>query len=77
MWDHVHVNVLAPEYIEMFVSFKAANVEAVFGKLMAHRIDVHKRIDVAIENDNVGCNVAGGESGWTIPRTGATFAGPE
>jgi hypothetical protein len=77
LWDHVHVNVLAPEYIEMLVSPEAANVEAVFGKLMAHRINVHKRIDVTIEKDNAGCNVAGGEFGWTITRTGAMFTGPE
>ena len=77
MWDHVHVNILAPKYIEMFVSLEAANVEAVFGKLIAHGIDVHKRIDITIENDNVGCNVASGEFGWTITWTRATFTGPE
>jgi len=78
LWDHVNVDILAPEYIEMFVSPEAANVDAVLGKLFAHRIDVHKRIDVAIENDNVGCNVVGGEFGWTITRTGAsTFTRPE
>jgi hypothetical protein len=76
MWDHVHVNVLSPEYVEVFVSPKATNVEAVFGKLKTHRIDVHKRIDIAIEYDNAGCNVAGGEFGWTIARAGATFTRP-
>ena len=77
LWDHVHVDVLAPEYIEMFVSRKAANVEAVFGKFMAHRIDIYKRIDVAIENDNAGCNVAGREFGRTVTRAGVMFARPE
>jgi len=76
LWDH-HVNVLSPEYIEVFVSPEAANVEAVFGKLMTHCIDVHKRIDIAIENDDAGCNVAGGEFSWTIARARATFTRPD
>jgi len=75
--DHVHVNVLPPKYVEMFVSLETANVEAVFGKLMAHRIDVHERIDVAIENDNAGGNVASREFGRTITRAGIMFARAE
>jgi len=75
--NHVHVDVLAPKNVEMFIPLQAANVKMVLGKLMAHRIDVDERIDVTIKEDDVRRDIASGELGWAVPRAGALIAGPK
>ena len=72
--NHVHVDVLAPKNVKMFVPLQAANVKMVLGKFIAHRIDVDERIDVTIKEDDVRRDIAGGELGWAVPRAGALIA---
>lgn len=72
--NHVHVDVLTPKNIKMFVPLQAANIKVVLGKLIAHRIDVDERIDVTIKKDDVRRDIAGGELGWAVPRAGALIA---
>ena len=71
------MDVPTPEYIKMFVSPQAANVKTVLGKLVAHRTDVDKRIDITIQDDDARRNIAGGELSWAVPRAGAVFGGTE
>lgn len=73
--NHIHVDVTTPEYIKMFVPLQAANVKTVLGKLVAHRIDVDKRVDIAIQDDDARRNVAGGKLSWAVSRTGVAFGG--
>jgi len=75
--NHVHVDVLAPEDVKMFVPLQAANVKMVLGKLIAHRVDVDERIDVTIKDDDVRRDIASGELGWAVPRAGALVVGPK
>ena len=75
--NHVHMDVLAPKNIKMFVPLQAANVKMVLGKLIAHRINVDERIDVTIKEDDVRRDIASGELGWAVPRAGALIAGPK
>jgi len=75
--NHVHVNVLAPKDVKMFIPLQAANVKMMLGKLMAHRVDVDERIDVTIQEDDIRRDVASGELGWAVPRAGALIAGPK
>ena len=73
--NHVHVDVLTPKDVKMFVALQAANVKMVLGKLIAHRIDVDERIDVTIKDDDVRRDIASGELGWAVPRAGALVVG--
>jgi hypothetical protein len=75
--NHVHVDVLAPKNIKMFIPLQAANVKMVFGEFKAHRMDVDERIDVTIKDDDVRRNISSGELGWAVPRAGALIVGPK
>ena len=73
--NHVYMDIPAPKYIKMFVPLQAANVKTVLGKLVAHCIDVDKRVDIAIQDDDARRNVAGGKFSWAVSRTGVAFGG--
>ena len=59
----------------MFVPLQATNVKTVLGKLVAHRTDVDKRVDITVQEDDARRNVAGGKLSWAVTRTGAVFVG--
>ena len=69
------MDVATPQYIKVFVPLQAANIKMVLGKLVAHRTDVDKRIDITIHDDDVRRNVAGGELSWAVTRAGAVSGG--
>ena len=69
--------VLTPEDIEVFISLQAADVKTVLGKFVAHRVDVDKRIGIAIEDYDARRDIASGELGWAVASRGALFVGPK
>lgn len=75
--DHIHMDVLTPEDIEMFVSLQAADVKTMLRKLVAHCIDVYERIGVTIEDDDARRDIASRELGWAVAGVWALFIGPK
>jgi hypothetical protein len=75
--DHIYMDVLTPEDVEVFVSLQAADVKMMLGKLVAHGIDVDQRIGIAIEYDDARRDIASRELGWAVAGVGALFVGPQ